>query len=285
MFLHDNYELIDFGGGRKLERFADIVLDRPCRPAEGAQFGVPKAWTSARGRYVESYSGSERGRWEWMGPAVDEWMLDHYKLKFALHCTPFGHVGLFPEQAANWDWIADCVTAARRPLDVLNLFAYTGGATLAAAAAGASVVHVDAARNVVAWARRNAELSGLEKSPIRWIADDALAFVRREVRRGRQYDAVILDPPTYGHGPRGQPWKIDSQLGDLLAECRKLMSDPAFVLFTCHTPAIDRQAAAGWLTALLPSSVAGRVESMELTLTSSTGRRLAAGVAARWRKS
>ena len=212
-------------------------------------------------------------------------MFVHNELKFALRCTPFGHVGLFPEQAANWDWIADCVRCAGRPLEVLNLFAYTGGATLAAAAAGASVVHVDAARNIIAWARRNAELSGLEKSPIRWIVDDALTFVRREVRRGRRYDAVILDPPTYGHGPRGQSWKIDSDLRELLAECRKLFVEPEFALFTCHTPAIDRHAAAGLLANLLPAPDAGHIESPDLTLTASTGPQFSAGVAARWRES
>jgi 23S rRNA (cytosine1962-C5)-methyltransferase len=276
------YELLDFGEGRKLERFAGVVLDRPCRQADGVKRDAPHLWSSADAFYQEAASGGVRGEWTFSGPPIDSWQVQFEEIRFALRCTPFGHVGLFPEQVENWRWIANCVEAAARPLEVLNLFAYTGGATLSAAKCGARVVHVDAARNIVAWARRNADHSALDQAPIRWITDDALMFVRREVRRGRRYDAVILDPPTYGHGPRGQPWKIESHLDELVSICRQLLVKPAFALFTCHTPQFDRHAAADLLRRLLPPS-AGQVESLDLTLTSSTGRQLPAGVAARWR--
>jgi 23S rRNA (cytosine1962-C5)-methyltransferase len=284
MFSLDQYELIDFGMGRKLERFGPVILDRPSPAAAGLSMHGQDAWNAAHARYIES-SGEpgERGQWIDLRPHPDEWFIQHADLQLMLRCTPFGHLGLFPEHAANWDWIAQCVAQAKRPLAVLNLFAYTGGSTLAAAAAGASVVHVDSARNIVAWARRNAELSGLKTAPIRWIVDDALAFVRREVRRQRRYDAVILDPPSYGHGPKGQPWRIETDLSALLAACRELLTEPAFVLFTCHTPSIDADAAARLVADLLPPNVARNpVESSDLGLTSSAGRHLPAGVAIRW---
>lgn len=285
MFSPDQYELIDFGAGRKLERFGPVILDRPSPASAGLPLGRTDAWNAAHARYLESDAGAnERGRWVDLQPHPKEWCIEYADPKFSLRRTPFGHVGLFPEHAANWDWIGECVVHAKRPLNVLNLFAYTGGSTLAAAAAGASVVHVDAARNIVAWARRNAELSGLAGAPIRWIVDDALSFVRREIRRRRCYDALILDPPSYGHGPKGQAWKIDLHLRELLAACRELVSEPAIVLLTCHTPSIDAGAASRLVGDFLPSSAAiGQVESSDLKLTTLSGRQLPAGVTARWR--
>jgi 23S rRNA (cytosine1962-C5)-methyltransferase len=287
MFARDQYELLDFGAGRKLERFGPMILDRPSPPAAGARSEYPQLWDTAHARYVEATGGAvQRGHWVDLAPHPAEWSVNRGGLKFLLRCTPFGHIGLFPEHAAHWDWICDCVSQAQRPLDVLNLFAYTGGSTLAAAAAGASVVHVDAARNVVAWARRNAEVSGLGAAPIRWIVDDALGFIRREHRRGRKYDAVILDPPSYGHGPKGQPWKIESHLRELFAACREVLKEPTFILFTCHTPAIDAATASGLVAQMLPPLAAhGRIETGEMSLATATNRRLPAGVMARWRAS
>lgn len=242
MFLPTEYELLDFGRGRKLERFGPITLDRPSPAAEGISPVTPAIWSSAAARF-ERGSG-ESGKWLVDGSAVasslpESWTIAHGSLKFLLKPTDFGHVGLFPEQQANWEWLSGTIAYANRPLKVLNLFAYTGGSTLAAATAGAEVVHVDSAKNVVDWARQNAALSGLEQAPIRWIVEDVMKFVRREVKRGNRYEAVILDPPSYGHGPKGEAWKIDEHLPELLDLCDELTSgEPTFIIATCHS--------AGW---------------------------------------
>ena len=233
MFTSDEYQLLDFGAGRKLERFGPYVLDRPSPAAANAERMRPELWPQAAARYKRT---AEAGGWVREGEIAEPWTIAAGPLRFELKLTEAGHLGVFVEQAANWAWIAEQVRAAERPFTVLNLFAYTGGSTLAAAAAGASVVHVDAAANVVAWARRDAAASGLAERPIRWIAEDALRFARRELKRGRQYDAVILDPPAYGHGPRGEPWKLEEHLPELLDLCFALTSARrAFVLLTCHS--------------------------------------------------
>lgn len=211
MFAPDQYELIDVGQGRKLERFGPYVLDRPCVAAADHAPRLPDEWRQAHARY-ERTSGDE-GVWRGIDALPRCWTIRHEPFALEIKPTPFGHLGVFPEQATNWDWIAERVRtiAAARPQRrprVLNLFAYTGASTLAAAAAGAEVVHVDAAANTVAWARRNAELSGLADAPIRWIVEDARKFVDREARRGNRYDLVIADPPAFGHGPKGQQWSL-----------------------------------------------------------------------------
>jgi 23S rRNA (cytosine1962-C5)-methyltransferase len=281
MFDPDQYELIDFGDGRKLERFGAYVLDRPSPAAERSPREEPGCWQQAHARYKRSTK--ETGSWHAAGDLTDTWSVTSGPLQFELKRTDFGHVGLFPEQAGNWDWIARQVQRAKRELNVLNLFAYTGGATLAAAAAGARVVHVDSARNVVAWARRNADLSGLAQAPIRWITEDAQKFVERELRRGNRYDAVILDPPSYGHGPKGEAWKLTDHLLPLLQNCARLTLEPrAFFLITCHT--------AGYGPAELQASLAdavfghcqGGVQAGKLWLKTASGRRLASGAYARW---
>lgn len=211
------------------------------------------------------------------------WQIAHGPLQFELRPTPFGHLGVFPEQAANWDWIGARIRRAKGPLRVLNLFAYTGGSTLAAAAAGAEVVHVDAAKNVVAWARRNAELSNLADAPIRWITEDARKFVRREINRGERYDAVILDPPSYGHGPGGEVWKIERHLPELLADCGKLTEGRReFLLLTCHSPSFGLAEA----QACFADSIFGHCQNSgraePLFLSTADGRRLPSGIAVRW---
>ena len=220
------YELLDFGEGRKLERFGPWTLDRPCPAAQAAK-GAPRAWREATACFL----GDRAADGEW-SPAPDRWTTPTTSIlidlgagrsfRLELEPLPSGQIGVFPEQLANWRWIAARVAAQGPPLNVLNLFAYTGGITLAAAAAGAAVVHVDAARSVVARARQNAAASGLADRPIRWIAEDATKFCRREARRGNRYDAVILDPPTYGHGPQGDPWSIRRDLLPLLDLCGEL---------------------------------------------------------------
>lgn len=281
MFDTDQYQLLDFGAGRKLERFGSYILDRCCPPAEAFRKADAAAWKSADARY-ERTQGDE-GRWKPADALPSQWQMIHGELSFELRPTPFGHLGVFPEQAANWDWIAKQVGRASRPLRVLNLFAYTGGSTLAAAAADAEVVHVDSAKNTVAWARRNAELSGLCEKPIRWIAEDAKKFAERELKRGNRYDAVILDPPSYGHGPKGETWKIARDLHSLLTTCAELTEGQrAFMLLTCHTPGFEPPE----VEAILADAVFGTCQAgataEPLAISSADGRKLSSGVVARW---
>lgn len=272
------YELLDFGNGRKLERFGDWVLDRPAPAAEGIAAARASLWKQAHARYERGEA--ERGAWRVsLGVGLPEsWTVRHGALVLEIKPTPFGHVGLFPEQARNWDWIESQARDANRPLAVLNLFACTGGATLAAAAAGAEATHVDSSRPVVNWARRNAELSGLADAPIRWIVEDAATFVRRELNRGRRYDAVVLDPPSYGHGPDGQVWQIERDLPDLLANCAELTAGRrVFAMLSCHSPGYDP----GRLRALLLESLGpGQCESRPMTIETADRRALSSGSAA-----
>jgi len=292
MFAASEYELLDFGAGRKLERFGQFILDRPAPVADGIKQIKPKLWSGATAHFEisagrSSQVKSQRGRWMILHPLPAIWTVGHKKSKFELKLTNFGHVGLFPEQADNWDWIADQVRSAmefktERPLRVLNLFAYTGGSTLAAAAAGAEVTHVDAGRNIVAWARQNAELSGLSAAPIRWIVDDVLKFARRELKRGKQHDAVILDPPSYGHGAKGEMWKLADQLSELLGICRELAGPNwRFVVLTCHAPDYTPERLAECLRKAGFAKNLKQIESGDLSLITTGDRQLHAGMFAR----
>jgi len=281
MFADDQYELIDFGDGRRLERFGAYVLDRPAPGTTGiARREV--SWSGVADARFERTTAAQ-GTWIEQGRALKPWQIRHGHLVFKLKATPSGAVGLFPEQAENWDWLDAQVRRAPRPLKVLNLFAYTGGSTLAAAAAGAEVVHVDAARSVVGWARRNAQLARLEQMPVRWIVEDARKFAERELRRDSEYDAVILDPPTYGHGPQSQAWKLERHLPSLLTVLGKLTRRKrTFILLTCHAP----EWGPAELRAMLADTVLGRdasgVEAKRLGLRRRDGRQLASGMVARW---
>lgn len=286
---HD-YQLLDFGDGRKLERFAGIVLNRPCPTAEGLSKQHPELWTEATARF----RGPRMGDGSW-SPAPKSWLPQnwHYthtsavEFRLQLDPLPSGQVGVFPEQESNWTWIAQQAASGlakhQRPLKVLNLFAYTGGSTLAAAAAGAEVVHIDAAQNIVDRARQNAELSGLAERPIRWIPEDAMRFCQREIKRGKQYDAIILDPPTFGHGPKGELWQIDRSLLPLLKVCGELTQQSrAFILVTCHSPGIGPAELAAYLSEGIFGHCGQPPKSGELFLETATGRRLPSGVYARW---
>jgi 23S rRNA (cytosine1962-C5)-methyltransferase len=290
----DDYELLDFGDGRKLERFGAAVLNRPCPAAEGVAKSHPELWESVTSRFRGPRTGD--GSWtprpsSWM-PA--DWHFAHNigkdvakALRLQLDALPSGQVGVFPEQRENWDWIARQVAkpqaALGRPLKVLNLFAYTGGSTLAAAAAGAEVVHIDAARNIVDRARQNAERSGLADRPIRWIAEDAMKFCRREVKRGNRYDAVVLDPPSYGHGPKGEVWQIGDHLLPLLELCGQLTAESrAFVLASCHSPGIGPAELAAYLADGVFGDCGQPPATGELFLETAARRRLPSGVYARW---
>jgi 23S rRNA (cytosine1962-C5)-methyltransferase len=283
MFASDPYQLLDFAAGRKLECFGSRVVDRPAPGARGAARRHPELWSQAAARY-DRIDG-ERG--QWTGPCEFDakWSMSWGPITLELKLTEFGQLGVFPEQADNWDWIAAQVRAAGRAINVLNLFAYSGASTLAAAAAGAEVTHVDAAGGIVAWARRNAVRSGLAQAPIRWITDDAMKFARRELKRGRRYDAVILDPPSYGHGPRGESWKLDEHLDELLSLCWELTADTRqFMLLSCHSgelafgePLLERSLAQNPELREL-----GTVTGDDMTLRSSSGERLHCGATVRW---
>jgi 23S rRNA (cytosine1962-C5)-methyltransferase len=231
-----DYQLLDTGAGMKLERWGDTVLVRP-----DPQIIWPKSagreWNEWDGYYHRSDAGG--GRWEFRKQLPESWTIRYGALKFKIRPTDFKHTGLFPEQAANWDWCSQKIRAARtagREINVLNLFGYTGAATVACAAAGASVCHVDASKGMVHWCRENAALSGFADAPIRTIADDCMKFVAREARRGRRYDAIIMDPPAYGRGTSGEMWKIEDDLWKLLIECRTLLSGhPVFFLMNSYT--------------------------------------------------
>jgi 23S rRNA (cytosine1962-C5)-methyltransferase len=287
----DKYELLDFGDGRKLERFGSIVLDRPSPAAEGLHKSRRELWSNATARFE-----GRTGEGVWI-PQSESWVPDNWNFEYdrvasfrlLLDALPSGQVGVFPEQLENWDWIARQVRHSKPTaeaggfLRLLNLFAYTGGSTLAAAAAGAEVVHVDAARNIVERARQNAALSGLAERPIRWIVEDAMKFCRREVKRGNRYDAVILDPPTYGHGPKGEPWKIGEHLLPLLELCGELTGENrAFVLVTSHSPGIGPAELSAYLSEGIFGHCGQPPKSGELYLEPSDGRRLESGVFARW---
>lgn len=271
--------LLDCGDGRRLDRFGGVVLDRPAPAVEGETPLDPPAWRRAVARY-------ERGG-GWYGRSVPEepWIVGVEGLRLELRLTDTGQVGLFPEHVPLWRWVARRAEA-RSGLRLLNLFAYTGGLTLAAARAGASVTHVDGSRTAVAWARRNAELSGLADAPVRWIADDAAVFVARELRRGRRYDGVVLDPPSYGHGGRGGVWRLEERLPDLLRSCSALLEDGSgFLVLTAHTPGWDGARLGTSLLEAFPPEVRrrGALETGALSLDAVSGAILPAGAFARIR--
>ena len=217
-----DYELLDSGREEKLERYGAFVLARPDPQALWEKKLPASAWESADARFVRK---GREGEWT-VKPAVPgEWEVVFGGLTMLIKPTSFKHTGLFPEQEPNWEWLRDAIIAARRPVSVLNLFGYTGGATLAAAQAGAHVVHVDASKTAVAWARENATRSGLSERPIRWIVEDVLVFARREIKRGNRYDLIVMDPPAFGHGPKDELWKIEEHLLELVSLCKKLLSE------------------------------------------------------------
>ena len=276
-----DYEVLDTSNGEKLERWGDYFL---VRPDPQVLWDTPKKlrqWKKPNGHYHRSHKGG--GQWEFFD-LPKTWDIQYKELKFHLQPFSFKHTGLFPEQAVNWDWFSDKIRKANRPVKVLNLFAYTGGATLAAAAAGASVTHVDASKGMVNWAKENAQLSGLREKPIRWLVDDCVKFVEREIRRGNHYDAIIMDPPSYGRGPKGEIWKIEDAIHPLVSLCSQLLSDkPLFFLINSYTTGF----AASVLTYLLGlevvSKFGGHVVSDEIGLpVTQSGLVLPCGSSGRW---
>jgi 23S rRNA (cytosine1962-C5)-methyltransferase len=260
----EDYELIDAGEGRRLERFGGHVVDRPHPGADDRQ-RAPERWRDADLRFEREVG--------WRGDAGGAWVVTVDDLRLELRTTAAGQVGMFPEHAAVLPWLRDRITDHEGAPSVLNLFAYTGLVTLALARAGASVAHVDAAKPSVEWARRNADLNGLADRPIRWLVDDARGFVAREIRRGRRYDGVVLDPPTYGHGTSGKAWRVERDLGPLLDDVRRLLAPGGFVHLTAHTTALDPFTLGGF--------VGRRVDIGELAIEATSGAVLSLGAYAR----
>lgn len=279
-----DYEIIDTSGGEKLERWGDVLL---IRPDPQIIWNTPKEhpmWKKANARYLRSSSGG--GSWQNRSLNKEKWQIRYKELTFQVSPTGFKHTGLFPEQAVNWDFMDRKIREAARPVKVLNLFAYTGGATLACAAAGASVCHVDASKGMVAWARENAMLSGLGDRPIRWIVDDCKKFVEREIRRGSRYDGILLDPPSYGRGPGGEVWKLEEQIYDLLALTSQLLSDNAvFFLLNSYTTGLPASVMAYLLGVTVASGREGRVWASEIGLpVTVSGFSLPCGSTAVWER-
>ncbi len=276
-----DYEVLDCSEGEKLERWGSYLLVRPDPQVIWNTPKTNRGWKKMNGHYHRSSKGG--GEWEFFD-LPQQWSIHYNELTFNLKPFSFKHTGLFPEQAANWDWFSGCIRNAGRPIKVLNLFAYTGGATLAAAAAGASVTHVDASKGMVAWAKENSRSSGLEDAPIRWIVDDCMKFVEREIRRGNHYDGIIMDPPSYGRGPKGEIWKIETSIYPFVQLCAKLLSDnPLFFLINSYTTGLAPSVLTYMLSTEISPSHGGTVVSDELGLpVTRTGLVLPCGASGRW---
>lgn len=275
-----DYEVIDASNGEKLERWGDYLLVRPDPQVIWDTPKVHKGWKQMNGHYHRSKKGG--GEWEFFD-LPQQWTIRYCNLTFNLKPFSFKHTGLFPEQAVNWDWFSDIIKSSGRPVKVLNLFAYTGGATLSAAAAGAQVTHVDASKGMVAWAKENAASSGLKNAPIRWLVDDCVKFVEREIRRGNHYDAIIMDPPSYGRGPKGETWKIEESIHPFIKLCTKILSDdPLFFLVNSYTTGLQPAVLTYMLSTEL-KKYKGRVESNEIGLpVTGSGLILPCGASGRW---
>jgi 23S rRNA (cytosine1962-C5)-methyltransferase len=277
-----DYELLDTGSGEKLERWGNIVLRRPDPQIIWPLTRETQEWKNAHGHYHRSSSGG--GQWQFKKDLPDRWTIGYGPLKFHIRPTNFKHTGLFPEQAVNWSWMMNRIRNAGRTIRVLNLFAYTGGATVAAASAGAEVCHVDAAKGMVQWAKENAQLSGLESAPIRYITDDVFKFVQREQRRGRQYEAIIMDPPSYGRGPNGEMWKLEENLYPFLESCRGILSDnPLFVLVNSYTTGLSPTVLHNLLHLSIGRKFGGKLDCGEIGLPiTASGLTLPCGIYGRW---
>ena len=276
-----DYEVLDCSGGEKLERWGDFLLIRPDPQVIWETPKENRGWRRPNGHYHRSAKGG--GEWEFFD-LPQQWTIGYHGLTFNLKPFSFKHTGLFPEQAANWDWFGEKIQKAGRPIKVLNLFAYTGGATLAAAKAGASVTHVDASKGMVGRAKENAKSSGLEDAPIRWIVDDCVKFVEREIRRGNHYDAIIMDPPSYGRGPKGEIWKIEDAIHPLVKLCAQLLSDkPLFFLINSYTTGLAPAVLTYMLSIEVKSKFGGSVISDEIGLpVAKNGLILPCGASGRW---
>lgn len=279
-----DYELLDCSDGERLERWGDVIL---IRPDPQVIWKTPKKhpmWKNANARYLRSSTGG--GHWEILRKTPDSWRINYKELSLNVKTMGFKHTGIFPEQAVNWDYTAEIIKKAGRPVRVLNLFSYTGGATVACLKAGAQVVHVDASKGMVAWAKENAAASSVADRPVRWIVDDCIKFVQREIRRGNKYDIIIMDPPSYGRGPGGEVWKLEDEVYSFVELCTRVLSDdPLMVLINSYTTGLSPAVMQYILGALVVPQFGGEVTGSEIGLpVTRTGMVLPCGASAIWKK-
>lgn len=279
-----DYELLDCSDGERLERWGNVIL---IRPDPQVIWKTPKKhpmWKNAHARYLRSSTGG--GHWEILKKTPDAWRIGYGDLSFNVKTMGFKHTGLFPEQAVNWDYTMELIRNAGRPVKVLNLFSYTGGATVACLKAGAQVVHVDASKGMVAWAKENAVASDVSDKPVRWIVDDCIKFVQREIRRGNKYDIIIMDPPSYGRGPGGEVWKLEDEIYSFVELCSQVLSDePLMVLINSYTTGLSPAVMEYILGSVISPKFGGNVSSDEIGLpVTQTGMTLPCGASAIWQK-
>lgn len=276
-----DFEVLDTSSGEKCERWGDYILVRPDPQVIWNTPHTHSAWKKKNGHYHRSSKGG--GEWEFFN-LPEEWPIHYKELTFRLKPFHFKHTGLFPEQAVNWDWCTEKIKQAGRKVKVLNLFAYTGGATLSAAAAGAAVTHVDASKGMVGWAKENASASGLTEAPIRWLVDDCVKFVEREIRRGNTYDGIIMDPPSYGRGPKGEIWKIEDSIFPFIELCTNILAkDAVFFLINSYTTGLQPAVLSYMMNTAITKKWGGKVEASEIGLpVTESGLLLPCGASGRW---
>ena len=278
----EDYKIIDMADGQKLEKWGDVILSRPDPQIVWKNKSYPEEWKKANAIYSRSKTGG--GSWEYKKKVPSAWQIKYKDLTFNIKPMGFKHTGLFPEQAVNWDWMIDKIKKSKREIKVLNLFAYTGGATVACLSAGASVCHVDSSKGMVTWAKENVVSSGLAEKKVRYIVDDVVKFVNREIRRGNKYDAIIMDPPSYGRGANGEVWQFESSIYDLVELCTKVLSDnPLFFLINSYTTGISSTVLANILNLTVSKKYKGKVKSGEIGLPmEKSSLILPAGIYGRW---
>ncbi len=279
-----DYELIDCSDGERLERWGKYILIRPDPQVIWSTPKINKLWFKADARYLRSSTGG--GKWDVYTSLPEAWQIRYDELTFNIKTMGFKHTGIFPEQAVNWDMVADVIKNADREVKVLNLFAYTGGATVSALKAGAAVTHVDASKGMVLWAKENAATSGVADRSVRWLVDDCKKFVEREIRRGNKYDIIIMDPPSYGRGPGGEVWKLENEVYSLISLCAEVLSDDALMfLINSYTTGLSPSVMSYILGTLLVPKLGGKVSADEIGLRATeTGLVLPSGATAYWTK-
>ena len=279
-----DYKILDMSDGQKLEKWGDVILSRPDPQIIWKDKSYPEKWKNINATYHRSKTGG--GTWEYNKKMPQQWQIKYKDLTFNIKPMGFKHTGLFPEQAVNWDWMMDKIKNAKREIKVLNLFAYTGGATVACASAGASVCHVDSSKGMVTWAKENIASSGLAERPVRYIIDDVVKFVNREIRRGNKYDAIIMDPPSYGRGANGEVWQFENNIYDLVELCTNVLSDnPLFFLINSYTTGISSKVLENILNLTVNKEHNGKVSSGEIGLPMENSKLvLPCGIYGRWEK-
>ena len=277
-----DYEILDMANGEKLERWGNIILIRPDPQIIWKEKSFPEKWKNANAKYNRSNTGG--GNWNFIKPLPKSWQIKYKDLTFNIKPMGFKHTGIFPEQAVNWDWMMNKIKDSARDIKVLNLFAYTGGASVACLKAGASVCHVDSSKGMCEWAKENVASSGLKDRPIRFLIDDVVKFVNREIRRGHKYDAIIMDPPSYGRGTNGEVWKFEDNIADLVKLCMNVLSDkPLFFLINSYTTGISSQVLENLLRINIPKKAKGKFSHGELGLPMTNSKMiLPCGIYGRW---